>query len=131
VLDHEREDGVPGLVSMLTVKYTTARGVAEQAVDLALRRLRRSAVPCRTHLSELLAARPLVGTLEERTRTAARDEMARTLADAVLRRLDLGTAGRPDAGALDTVAATLASELGWNEERLQREQRELEAAWHG
>ena len=41
--DHEAEDGLPGLVSLQGVKYTTARAVAERAVDLALRRLGRSA----------------------------------------------------------------------------------------
>ena len=34
--DHEAEDGLPGLVSLQGVKYTTARAVAERAVDLAL-----------------------------------------------------------------------------------------------
>lgn len=37
ILDHERE-GVPGLVSVVGVKYTTARGVAEKVVDLVLLR---------------------------------------------------------------------------------------------
>ena len=34
--DHEREDALPGLVSLQGVKYTTARSVAERAVDLSL-----------------------------------------------------------------------------------------------
>lgn len=37
--DHEREHGLPGLISVLSVKYTTARGVAEVATGLALRKL--------------------------------------------------------------------------------------------
>ena len=40
--------------------------------------------------------------------------MALTLADAVLRRLDLGTAGPPDAAELDRVAGAMAAELGWD-----------------
>ncbi len=39
--------------------------------------------------------------------------MALTLSDAVLRRLDLGTAGPPAAVDLDAVTRTMAAELGW------------------
>jgi glycerol-3-phosphate dehydrogenase len=131
LIDHESEDGAPGLMSMVGVKYTTARGLAEKAVDLALRRLGRKAPPCRTHVTDLKAARPLEGSLPERTLLAVREEMARTLADAVLRRLDLGTAGRPDEASLEVVAATMAEELGWGAERQREERRSLEEVWHG
>jgi glycerol-3-phosphate dehydrogenase len=131
LVDHEAEDGVGGLVSMIGVKYTTARGLAEKAVDLALRRLGRRGPPCRTHVTELPAARLLEGTLAERTRWAVRVEMARSLGDAVLRRLDLGTAGRPEAASLDAVAAIMAEELRWTPERLAEERQSLEEVWHG
>lgn len=39
IYDHEREQGIPGLLSVLSVKYTTARGVAEAAVRAAGRKL--------------------------------------------------------------------------------------------
>jgi len=39
IYDHEREQGIPGLLSILSVKYTTARGVAEAAVRAAGRKL--------------------------------------------------------------------------------------------
>ena len=54
--------------------------------------------------------------------------MALTLADAVLRRLDLGTAGPPPAGDLDVVARVLAAELGWSADREQAERSGLAAA---
>src|SRR5207245_1889647 len=38
IIDHEAEDGRPGLVSIQAVKYTTARASAEKAVDLVVRR---------------------------------------------------------------------------------------------
>jgi len=47
ILDHDRE-GVPGAMTVIGVKYTTARAVAERAVDLAARRLRVSVPRCRT-----------------------------------------------------------------------------------
>lgn len=54
VVDH-RCDGVHGLISMLGVRYTTARETAQRAVDLAVAQLGRPANPCRT------AGTPLVG----------------------------------------------------------------------
>jgi glycerol-3-phosphate dehydrogenase len=127
--DHEVEDGLAGLVSVQGVKYTTARPVAEEAVDLVARRLGRSVAPGRTAQGPLPKARPLDGPLEERARRAARDEMALTLADAVLRRLDLGTAGRPAAADLDTVGRAMFAELGWDAARLGRERAELDRAF--
>ena len=82
-------------MSLQGVKYTTARAVAERAVDLVVRRLGRGTPVCRTAVTPLPGARPLSGSPEDRVRCAVREEMALSLADAVLRRLDLGTAGPP------------------------------------
>lgn len=125
ILDHEDEDGMPGLVSLLGVKYTTARGVAERAVDIVAERLRRRTPPCRTAQTVLSEARPLEGSLEERTRAAVRDEAALHLTDAVLRRLDLGTAGVPPSADVDAVTRTMAAELGWDDQRQEAERTQL------
>lgn len=125
LLDHERIDGVPGLVSLQGVKYTTARGVAERAVDLVVKRLGLPASPCRTAVTPLPGARALDGPLEERTRRAVHEEMALGLGDAVLRRLDLGTAGPPQEADLEAVTRTMASELGWTEDRVRTERQAL------
>ncbi len=125
VVDHEREDGLAGLVSLQGVKYTTARAVAERAVDLSLRRLARAHVACRTAETRLARARPLTGPLDERARVAVREEMALSLADAVLRRLDLGTAGPPAAAELAVVSEAMARELGWDAARERAEQASL------
>ncbi len=53
VLDHGRRDGVEGMVSVVGVKYTTARYVAQQVVDLALRKLGQDASPCRTEVTPI------------------------------------------------------------------------------
>lgn len=121
LVDHEGEDGVAGLVSVLGVKYTTARAVAEKAVDLAVSRIGRRVGRCRTAETPLPEARPLSGTLEEQVRHAVRKEMALHLPDAALRRLDLGTAGAPEPSALEVVAATMAGELGWDAARVEEE----------
>jgi glycerol-3-phosphate dehydrogenase len=74
-------------------------------------------------------ARPLEGSLEERARRAAREEMALHLADAVRGRLDLGTAGRAPAGQTDVVARVLAAELGWDAARMSAETAALAATY--
>jgi glycerol-3-phosphate dehydrogenase len=125
LIDHETVDGLPGLVSVQGVKYTTARAVAEGAIDLVLHRLGRPHVASRTALTPLPKARPLEGDLETRTREAVREEMALTLSDAVLRRLDLGTAGPPPPADLDAVCQTMAAELGWGADRERSERRAL------
>ena len=43
IIDHAHDGGTPELISIVGVKYTTARAVAERAVDLVLRKLRPAA----------------------------------------------------------------------------------------
>jgi glycerol-3-phosphate dehydrogenase len=127
--DHQAEDGLRGLVSLQGVKYTTARAVAERAVNLVLRRLARPVVTCRTAITLLPRACALEGDLEAKTLQAVREEMALTLADAVLRRLDLGTAGPPSPADLDVVSGVMARELGWDGARTRREREALALAY--
>jgi glycerol-3-phosphate dehydrogenase len=49
IVDHEREDGTAGRITVVGVKWTTARGVAEKAVDLASHKLGVPVGLCRTH----------------------------------------------------------------------------------
>ncbi len=127
--DHESEDGLPGLVSLQGVKYTTARAVAERAIDLVGHRLGRRLPACRTATTALPQASLLAGPLEERVRVAVRDEMALTLADAVLRRLDLGTAGAPAEADLERVVRVMGAELGWQAGQVRSERAALAAAY--
>jgi glycerol-3-phosphate dehydrogenase len=39
LIDHEKEDGIRGLVSLIGVRYTTSRGAAEKCIDLVLQKL--------------------------------------------------------------------------------------------
>jgi glycerol-3-phosphate dehydrogenase len=54
ILDHERGDGVRGLASVVGVKFTTARSVAEQVVDVLLAKLGRPKRPSATAWLPLL-----------------------------------------------------------------------------
>jgi glycerol-3-phosphate dehydrogenase len=47
LIDHAR-DGLAGAMTVIGVKYTTARAVAERAVDLTVKKLRKRAGPTRT-----------------------------------------------------------------------------------
>ncbi|MCB0123460.1 MAG: glycerol-3-phosphate dehydrogenase/oxidase, partial [Caldilineaceae bacterium] len=57
VLDHQRTGGVAGLLSIVGVKYTSARHAAQKAVDLALAKLGMAPVACRTHSTPLFGGR--------------------------------------------------------------------------
>lgn len=70
--DHGNTDAVHGLISVMGVKFTTARDVAEKAIDLAARKLGCRSTRCRT------AVTPVYGGDLERpidfVRTAAKME---------------------------------------------------------
>ena len=51
IVDHSRSDGLGGLISMIGVKFTEARRVAEKAVDIVLRQLGATAPGCSTHVT--------------------------------------------------------------------------------
>jgi glycerol-3-phosphate dehydrogenase len=129
VVDHEREDRLAGLVSIVAAKYSTARGLAERAVDRVVARLTRRTGRCLTAHTTLEAARPLTGSPEEQARHAVREEMALGLADVALRRTDLGTAGAPSAAELGAMGRVLAEELGWSEARVLQERAALAAVY--
>ena len=48
LVDHSKTHGVENLLTMVGVRYTMARGVSENAVDLAFAKLGRNAPTCRT-----------------------------------------------------------------------------------
>lgn len=70
VIDHGGE-GIAGLVTAVGVKYTTARLLAERAVDVVVRKLERTVAPCRTGAVPLPGAttegaEPLIAALRQK-----------------------------------------------------------------
>jgi glycerol-3-phosphate dehydrogenase len=179
IIDHERTLKRPGLMTVIGVKYTACRWLAQRVMDRVCRKLGYEKAPCTTYrvplvggdlklvneslariaerspaglapevaahlartygsqvsrLWSLIEKEPSLGEGIEGSRTvlraqviyAARHEAALHLADVVMRRTDLGTAGHPGHAALRDCAATLAGELGWDEERVQRELNDVE-----
>ncbi|HWN19016.1 MAG TPA: FAD-dependent oxidoreductase [Gemmatimonadales bacterium] len=119
--------GVRHLLSVEGVKFTTARLVAEQAVDRVFASLERTSPACRTAELRLPGAEgrgardaEAVPAREEIVR-AVRDEMAVTLTDIVFRRTALGAVPGPERATVEGAARIAGAELGWDGLRQEAE----------
>lgn len=164
LLREHRRDGVDGVITLVGVKYTTARALADQAVTLAMAQLGRHArsktstlgLPGRepdgsgppaaldrqawdhlqriyggdaSRVAAVVSTSPLLGErLDPRLPIvgaqvveAARNEMALTLEDIVLRRTGLGSAGYPGDEVILRVERIARDELGWSSSRVHDE----------
>ncbi|MBI1797739.1 MAG: FAD-dependent oxidoreductase [Candidatus Eisenbacteria bacterium] len=128
-----------GEITMIGVKFTTARHVARIAVDRALDQLGRR-TRCATHVTPLDmgagpgaqagdAIAPGAAISADAVRRTIRDEMALRLADVILRRTPIGGEGCPPRDDLDAVARVMAAELGWDETRRAGEIHAVRAAY--
>jgi glycerol-3-phosphate dehydrogenase len=57
LLDHARKHQIDGLITMIGVRATTARGVAEKAVNLVFEKLGRNSPPCTTSTTPIFGGR--------------------------------------------------------------------------
>ncbi|MFP4082917.1 MAG: FAD-dependent oxidoreductase [Candidatus Aminicenantes bacterium] len=55
IVDHARSDGLEGLVSVLGARYTSARALAEKALNLIVKKFDRPYKPCQTRSTPLLS----------------------------------------------------------------------------
>jgi glycerol-3-phosphate dehydrogenase len=134
VVDH-RASGLPGLVTIIGVRYTTARQTAAEAVDVVFQQLGYSLPPaCRTDRTPLTTGlddggppsrgeppRAACAATDEQVRRVVREEAAVRLADAVIRRTEAGSAGHPGPAVVASAARIMAAELGWNADRTREE----------
>jgi len=173
LIDHEQENNCKGLISLIGVRATTARGVAEKAVDLVVRKLGKTFGASQTastpifggqmecfdeFMKEITRNRPsdispsIIQTLGNNYGTnweavlkyseedsmfsrplgasdvlkgevihAVREEMAQRLSDVVFRRTDLASGEFPGDHVLQECAEIMATELGWNRNRVDQE----------
>jgi glycerol-3-phosphate dehydrogenase len=72
IIDHEREQGLSNLVSLIGVRYTMARGDAASAVDMVCGKLRKRRTRAPTHTVPVDGGdfRSFAGLLEDVTRSA-------------------------------------------------------------
>jgi glycerol-3-phosphate dehydrogenase len=109
------------------VKYTTARRVAERAVDWVFKDLGRNGPPCRTAEVRLqdCGADDLLSlegsSVKADVHRAVRTEMAVTLSDIVFRRSTVSPTGRLSRSRLTEIAQLAGAELGWDTMRQQAE----------
>ena len=120
IIDHAG-DGVKGVLSLVGVKYTTARAVAERTVDLVLKKLRRPPVACRTADVTLPTAGAEENPPDNPIRHAIDNEMALTLADVVIRRTGVGAAGYPGEAVVTEYVSVIQGILGWSVSRTASE----------
>ncbi len=84
LFDHQLEDGISGLVTVLGVKYTTARDVASKTVDLIFKKMGKKAPKCRSDQERLYG-----GALDHFTEFVAKNIKSQVgkLDEAVMRHL--------------------------------------------
>jgi glycerol-3-phosphate dehydrogenase len=79
---------------------------------------------------ELLSPVGPTGDIGAQVIFAMREEMALTLEDVVMRRTGIGQLGVPSRETLDSVSRLMATELGWSEDRREREIASLTPWYH-
>jgi glycerol-3-phosphate dehydrogenase len=121
IIDHGMKGNLSKLVSIVGVKYTTARIVAERAVDALISKLGRAPVACRTGDTLLPGAGLEQSDPADPIAHAVREEMAFRLCDVVIRRTGLGVAGKPADAIVNDVAGRMQNMLGWSEQRKTQE----------
>jgi len=137
ITDHAVTDGVDGILSVLGVKFTSARVVAEKVVDHALRKLGSPHVVSNSATSLLPGvSRHFESTLAEprtqefgvgkkefqhRCREAVDEEMAVHLDDVLVRRIGVVENGELSEFQIERCARLMQERLGWSEQRTQEE----------
>jgi len=138
IIDHEHDDGIAGLMSMVGVKWTTARLVAQQAVNQLFVKLQRRDLvrlepltQCNLNDHATINQDRLVpdcAASEAEFGRAARGEMAMRLSDAVMRRTNLWLSRQLDRMTLRRAALAMAAVHGWSNAACEAEVESTQAA---
>lgn len=124
LIDHSQSGGPAGLISSVGVKYTTARLIAERAVDFACAQIGRAPGASPSFDTPL----PRIGPgydpdtpVAPQIAHAVTDEMAVTLDDLLMRRSLLADTGRLHGSAgkarIEAAAEVMAGHLDWHEKQ--------------
>jgi len=136
VIDHTHQDGLSNLTSPLGIKWTTARLIAEQTVDIVCQALGNT-TPCATRTTPLPDTEGIVYStrsladqdIERYCRAHIQQTMAAKLSDMVLRRNEDLVAGYMTFEELSLIARTMSEELSWSSNDEQRELADLQQRW--
>lgn len=93
VFDHEKEEGLKGVITAIGGKWTTSRHLAEQVVDLAITKLDMPAVPCVTDATPTYGGDHVGRFAEFKERAVAAND---TIPAAVIENLAQNYGGRMD-----------------------------------
>lgn len=135
IIDHSM-DGVHGLLSIVGVKYTTARLVAERAVNLVCQKSGKADLKCQTRdrviepdVSMQLDT-PVIDnpSFSRFCQDQVENTMVQSLNDLVLRRMSLGIRGVLTADQLEICLETVSGNLDWKADRKIIELESLKAA---
>jgi len=135
LLDHQRADGIPGLLSVIGGKITAYRLIAEEVADIVAKRLG-ATTPSTTAervlpgagegpqrvLDLIVAGDPAFGaavcdhasTTRAEVIRAVRDEWAVTIGDVLLRRTVIGLSACQGLDRLDAIADLIAQVARWD-----------------
>jgi len=133
--DHEKYHGLSGLLSARGLKYTEARIVAQETVDLVIRKIGKSFRPSITESTPLYCAEfnksghdinnqinddNLIKTQID---YAIKEEMAQKLTDVIFRRLTLNFDNIKS--SLSQYSRIMAKELNWDDSKIKKEEDEV------
>lgn len=136
VIDHEKEHQIKGIVSIFSVKWTTARLVAKQSVDLIAKKINNS-VKCTTAFEKITDKQQLpfkTVDLSENQLIAfcqshIEHSMCCHLSDLLLRRTNDLVLGHMSFKEIQTVAHTMQRHFAWNTEQQELQLQTLLSHW--
>ena len=136
IIDHS-SDGIEGLLSVVGVKYTTARLEAKRVVDLAFRKLEKTDPGCKTKIlpleksTEQLIDTDKLGADEfaQFCRYQVEHNMAIRLSDLLLRRMHIAVCNNISKDKILKALAVMAEHYSWTNERQIEELHALKKYW--
>jgi len=136
IIDHEKTDGLKGIISIKSVKYTTAPQLAKRVMrHLKAKGVIKKGPGQKKDSGKAIPAPSDVfttgkeGVDPEVVFHAVNEEMACRLSDLVFRRTNLGTAGPPQKRVLVAAARAMGELLGWTPQRIKEEIQEVDSCY--
>ena len=135
ILDHQK-DGLDGFISMVGVKYTTARLEAEKTVNLLANKLQIKA-KCQTRTKSLPGLNEKSTDLEDldedafsaRCKQIIEQTAVVNLSDLLLRRMDLAARGLLTKDHLERCVQALIDVKSWDQAQTLEELNDLDNTW--